>query len=214
MAPMTILDAARAVRAASQGEEGLDVVERIDIDGVQALTLKGGVIVVLGANELSDWFDYNLDFIPDAESEHVGFSVIPGDSGARWHAGFLEHARYVYTFAKPQHPKLILGHSLGAASAQIVGASLGVPAIGFGSPRPLRQRRPFRGEGWVVNVCRSDDAICYLPPDFLGFRHVGSVYWLTPPDINPGEDHSMDHYISAIEAGVSDTLPETWPPTA
>lgn len=214
MAPLTILDAARAVRAASRGEAGLDVVERIDIEGVQAVTLKGGVMVVLGANEIADWFDYNLDFIPGPESEHVGFSVIPGDSGARWHAGFLEHARFVYAFAKPQRPKLIAGHSLGAAAAQIVGASLGVPAIGFGSPRPLRQRRQFRGEGWVLNVCRSDDTICYVPPGFLGFRHVGSVRWLTPPQPDPGEDHSMDEYIEVLEAGHGSTLPETWPVTA
>ncbi len=50
-----------------------------------------------------------------------------GDSGKHaWHAGFLKHAQTVHASVSgmPEPPKLIIGHSLGAASAQIVGASL------------------------------------------------------------------------------------------
>ncbi len=211
MASTKLLDAAQLIRRVNDDGDSADIVESIDIDGVQAVTLKNKVLVIPGTNEFADWFNFNLEVFADGRPERVGFDVVPGDSGARWHAGFLKHARYVYTFAKPQGIRLVIGHSLGAASAQIVGSSLGIPTIAFASPRPLLGGARFRGEGWVVNVCRTDDTVCHVPPDFLGFRHVGSVYWLSPPTPHVGEDHRIDAYIEAIEAGLSDTLPVAWP---
>ncbi|SER81220.1 hypothetical protein SAMN04490244_10374 [Tranquillimonas rosea] len=192
----------------------LEIVQQIDIRGVQACTLKGGILVIPGTNEFSDWFQFNFDLGGRDRVERHGFAVAHGDSGARWHGGFLEHAQIVYTFAKPQPLRYIIGHSLGAASAQIVGASLKLPTIALASPRTLRGDRPFPGEGWVVNVCRTDDTVCHVPPDFMGFRHLGSVYWLSPPEVNVGEDHRVDKYIALMEAKVSPTLPQAWPRAA
>ena len=184
----------------------------IDVRGVQAEYLKDGTLVIPGTNELSDWFEFNFDLVSSSGNEGHGFEVSPGDSGARWHAGFLEHAQLVYAFAKPLKPKLIIGHSLGAASAQIVGTSLRTPTIAFASPRTHRGRTQIPGEGWVVNICRTDDTVCHVPPNFLGFRHVGSRYWISPNEVNDGEDHRMDNYIALMETKrIKDKLPATWP---
>lgn len=211
MPNMKILDAARIMAETYDGANDADVRMRIDIRGVQAVFLKDKTLVIPGSNELSDWFDFNFD-VTDPSADSLGFDVVPGDSGARWHAGFLEHAQTVYTFAKPLQPKLIIGHSLGAAAAQIVGTSLRVPSIAFASPRTHRGVSGLQGEEWVVNFCRTDDTVCHVPPNFLGFRHVGHRYWLSPGGVNVGGDHKMENYIALMQtARIREHLPATWP---
>ncbi len=214
MRQLEVLEAARIIESMGDGITGPDVVETIDLRGVQAAVLKRGVLFIAGTNEFSDWFEFNFDFIHDGPADQHGFSMAPGDSGAVWHAGFLEHAQIVYAFAKPQKISAIIGHSLGAASAQIVGASLGIPSIAFGSPRPLQGAAKFRNEGFVLNVCRTDDTLCHLPPRFFGFRHVGSVHWLSPPAPDVGEGHSIRSYIEALEQPLPPLFPAAWPPVA
>lgn len=110
-----------------------------------------------------------------------------------------------YGFAKPlkNDIKHVIGHSLGAASAQIVGPSLGKPTVCFASPKPLLFGRPPRPD-LVVNYCREDDLICRVPPGLfdglIGFAHVGAVVWLKPSARNLGEDHRIDNYIEELEA--------------
>ena len=213
MAQLKTLDACDLIEAAYAGDK-TDVEHEIDIRGVQARYLKSGVLVIPGTNEFSDWFDFNLN-ISGAPSDGHGFEVVPGDSGSMWHAGFLEHAQIVYTFAKGLRPKFIVGHSLGAASAQIVGTSLRVPTIAFASPQTLRGSPSNRlaHEGWVVNFCRLDDTVCHVPPRFLGFRVLGSKYWLRPTRTNVGEDHKIDHYREILKIKqVQDRVPMAWPP--
>jgi hypothetical protein len=210
MAKVRIIDAAKVMQAVYDETNDDDVKMRIDIRGVQAVYLKDGTLVIPGTNELSDWFEFNFDVISPTMGH--GFEIVPGDSGAQWHAGFLEHAQTVYAFAKPLRPKLIIGHSLGAASAQIVGMSLKTPTIAFASPRTNRGNVRLGGEGWVVNLCRADDTVCHVPPNFLGFRHIGSVYWMMPEEIHEGEDHRIDKYLALIDkAPHKDRLPATWP---
>lgn len=214
MAHLNVLDACDMIEAAYDGSNSPDVEHQIDIRGVQAMYLKSGVLVIPGTNEMSDWFDFNLDIAGSVTDGH-GFEVVPGDSGSHWHAGFLEHAQIVYTFAKGLRPKFIVGHSLGAASAQIVGTSLGVPTIGFASPQTLRGAPTNRlgKEGWVVNFCRVDDTVCHVPPKFLGFRTLGSRYWLSSDTINVGQDHSIDNYRSILKLKkTQDRVPMIWPP--
>lgn len=210
MARTRLIDAAATMQAVYDGTGSADVQMRIDIRGVQAVYLKDGTLVIPGTNELADWFEFNFNLVSPTDGH--GFEVVPGDSGAQWHAGFLEHAQTVYAFAKPLQPKLIVGHSLGAASAQIVGLSLRVPTIAFASPRTHRGKTRLAGEGWVVNICRADDSVCHVPPNFLGFRHIGSVYWIAPEQIEDGIDHGVDHYIALLGAEKAKSrLPATWP---
>lgn len=214
MAQISVLDACDMIEASYDGTNSSEIEHKIDIRGVQAQYLKSGVLVIPGTNEFTDWFDFNLN-MQGAMVDGHGFEVIPGDSGSMWHAGFLEHAQIVYTFAKALNPKFVVGHSLGAASAQIVGTSLKVPTIAFASPQTLRGRPTNRlpNEGWVVNFCRTDDTVCHVPPRFLGFRTLGSRYWLSAEEPNVGEDHRITNYRDILKTTkVQERVPMQWPP--
>ena len=211
MSTLSVMTAAEMIRDAYADALGARVDTSIDIRGVQAHYMKDGTLVIPGTNEFSDWFDFNLQFGGQPMNGH-GFEVVPGDSGTLWHGGFLEHAQIVYTFAKGLRPQFIVGHSLGAASAQIVGASLGIPAIAFAAPKTCQSRGRMHGEGWVLNICRVDDTVCHVPPSFLGFRNVGSLYWLTPDEVHPGEDHKIEHYMELLTLPrVQERVPMRWP---
>ncbi|MCT8161206.1 hypothetical protein [Pseudoruegeria sp. SHC-113] len=195
MAKLKLSDAAETMRQIYYDPAAAEVQVSLDIRGVQVYFLKNGTLVIPGTNEFSDWFEFNFDVFG---TEGHGFEVAHGDSGAVWHAGFLEHAQTVFSFAKPLKPKFIIGHSLGAASAQIVGSSLRVPTVAFASPRTNRGEKRFSGAGWVLNICRVDDTVCHVPPPFMGFQHVGSVRWMMPDEANPGQDHRIHEYIDCM----------------
>tara|TARA_R110002074_G_scaffold9848_5_gene38367 strand:- start:153 stop:794 length:642 start_codon:yes stop_codon:yes gene_type:complete len=212
MAKISLLDAADMVAETYAGTNKSDIETSIDVAGVQAVYLKNGTLVIPGTNEFADWFDFNLKFGNTSTVEGHGFEVVPGDSGALWHAGFLEHAQMVYMFAKGVRPKFIVGHSLGAASAQIVGMSLRVPTVAFASPNTCRTRDRMQNEGWVVNICRIDDAVCHVPPKFLGFRTIGSRYWLKPDELDTEEDHKIHNYANLLKLKrIKDQVGAHWP---
>jgi hypothetical protein len=185
---MDIAEAADLIQKAYDGTLGPRLATGLDLDGAQAFMLRDGTLIIPGTNELSDWGNFNL-------------AVASGDSGREWHAGFMRHARIVYPFAKGAGAERVIGHSLGAASAQIVASSLGIPALCFASPRPLRGRRRFRGEARILNLCRFDDAVCYLPFAFLDFRHLGRVHWISPREPQSAGSHRVGDYLRALENG-------------
>ena len=139
---------------------------------------------------MRDWFD-NLNVGQRAREK--------GDSGAYWHKGWMRQARILYAFALLHKPKFIVGHSLGAAIAQIVGASLNIPTLCFASPRPYWGWKKVLHWEVVQNIIRKDDRVCYLPFKPKGllklvvgpwqFRHVGWVTTLTPAKPNPVVHH-------------------------
>ena len=199
---ISVFDAGDLISKAYADKLGTLVKNQVDVNGVQAFYLKNGILVVPGTNERADWIDFNLNI--DAK----------GDSGRFYHGGFLKHAQMVYMFAKALRPKAIVGHSLGAASAQIVGKSLKVPTIAFASPKVLRGKTKVTGEGWVANFLRRDDTVCHMPPG-IGrnkYRHIGATYWMSPDGVNGGEDHRIDNYLSIMKAPRYKTsVPKTWP---
>lgn len=212
MAKISLLDAADMVAENYAGTNGNDIDNTIDVAGVQATFLKNGTLIIPGTNEFSDWFDFSLNFAGNTGTDSHGFEVVQGDSGALWHAGFLEHAQMVYMFAKALKPKFIVGHSLGAASAQIVGMSLRVPTVAFASPQTCRSRARLPNEGWVINICRIDDSVCHVPPKFLGFRTIGSRYWLKPDELDAEEDHKIHNYSDLLKLKrTKDRVPVSWP---
>jgi len=210
-----LLEAARVMEQVYYDLANAPYTHKIENNGVQAYFLEDRTLVIPGTNELLDWFDFNFEAVNIVGKETRGIAIRAGDSGKyRWHAGFLEHAHTVFTFANVLKPRRIIGHSLGAASAQIVGAFLKVPTFAFASPRPLRGATQPPGARFVINLCRSDDGICHVPPRLWDFRHVGATLWMSPAGINWGEDHRIDNYIELIQAahvrpGLVATLPET-----
>lgn len=160
-------------------------------DGKAALLLRG-------TDQWQDWLRFNVLFRPDFNA---------GSSGALWHAGFYRYASAGYCFAKGwlcagRQLDYIAGHSLGAAAAQIIGASLGIETHAFASPRPLWSRTQPSGAEFVSNWVVSDDMVCVLPP-FI--RHwVGKVTWLDHADrLWPGPAHAATRYCSLIESFTS-----------
>ena len=174
-------DAAAKINLAYEGS--LFAAHNLDKSGVQAHFTKDGTLVVAGTNEWSDWWKFN-------------FAVGRGATRP-WHAGFLRYAQTVYTWVKAEgfDIKLITGHSLGAAAAQILGHSLpGVETICFASPKPLGPKT-HATISRVLNICRTDDLVCRVPPHF---GHVGGVEWIDPKH-HFGEDHRIKHYIEAMK---------------
>lgn len=178
----------------------LSVLERLDVGGVQAFivsTAPGRVLICPGTNQPVDWI-INLRFWATAGT------VEAGDSGCLYHGGFLRAARLVYAFAKGRGLVGVVGHSLGAALAAIVGSSLKLHTIAYASPRPLFMGKPSGAE-FVLNICRRDDGVCALPPKVLGYRHLGPVRWFSPETRHRGEDHRVPAYRAAIVGGEKGT---------
>ncbi len=183
----------------------------VDIAGAQAHMMAHGVMVIPGSNDLLDWFN-NFDVYRILGKSFRRGQKGRGSTGAVFHAGFLRHASRLQRFAKDNHVQFLIGHSLGAATAQILGASLGVPATGFASPRVKFGRGRLKNEGLVLNICRADDLVTRVPPSEAGFRRLGKTVRLVSKATNPGMDHSMDHYIDALKEHVSaHGLPQSWP---
>jgi pimeloyl-ACP methyl ester carboxylesterase len=210
---MPIMAAAELARRSYLGAAGLPPVDRtLDRNGVQAYLLTEGTLVIPGTNEPLDWLLYNLN-IEEPDRQPAGFDDVSTVMGnAVWHAGFARHARAIVDFLGQTKPDFIIGHSLGAASAQILGCIYGVPTVGFASPKPRKGNSTLANEGWVINFLRNTDSVCYLPPKNNGFRQVGSVEVMTPPVPHLGLRHKMDHYIdimgSELAAG---RIPAQWP---
>ena len=153
----------------------------LDDDGVQAYVTADRVLVVPGTNEKSDWFKFN-------------FKVGRGET-RDWHSGFLDHARKVWSFAKDLDIRFATGHSLGAASLQIVGYSLpAIETVVFGAPKVLLKDQVADAHN-VTIINRTDDLVCDVPP---GFAHVGKVIDLSPKKRHWGEDHRIPNYIEIM----------------
>ena len=132
-------------------------------------------------------------------------------TGAFFHSGFYKHAGLILEFAKDNKAQFIIGHSLGAAAAQILGTSLNVPTVGFASPRVKKGNGRLKNEKRVLNICRVDDLVTRVPPSEVGFRRLGRSVRLVPPKNNPGMDHSMPNYIDALGYDTfGGPLPRTW----
>ena len=183
----------------------------IDVSGAQAHMLNHGVMVIPGSNELIDWFN-NFDVYRILGKTFGRNEKGRGSTGAVFHAGFLRHASRLQAFAKEHDAQFLIGHSLGAAAAQILGTSLAIPAIGFAAPRVKFGAGKLKHEGRVLNICRADDLVTRVPPSEAGFRRLGRSVRLVSKQTNPGMDHSMEHYIAALKEHVSAKgLPKHWP---
>lgn len=179
--------------------------------GAQAQMMKQGVLVIPGTNELLDWF-VNFDVYRIMGRNYKRNEKGKSRTGAVFHAGFLRHANTLYTFAKENNAQYVIGHSLGAATAQILGTSLGIPAIGFASPRVKKGAGKLKNEGLVLNICRMDDLVTRVPPSEAGFRRLGKSVRMTPAVTNPGMDHSMKHYLQSLKDHIgAPGLPKRWP---
>ncbi len=206
------LDRFRPAMLANSLVSGLADVSR-DLEAQAALT-RSGTLLITGSDGIGDYVNFNLR--PDRRlADTAALSRLTGALPvSQFHGGFLLHALKVMAFLRGRKPKFIAGHSLGAASAQIIGTALRVPAIGFASPQVIREDRPqVKGEGWVMNVVWKQD---FVTEGFKlkKLRWLGSVKELDSERSHFGIDHVVKDYIRLLEADRVSAAPKLtarWP---
>lgn len=179
---------------------------------VQAHFLEGSTLLLPGSNSVRDYLKFNLRplrlghrslKIDDNGSEN-------GASGTRWHQGFLAYSAVIMHWLTLENarPRFIIGHSLGAAAAQILAKSYGVPAIAFAGPRPKFSRNRVKHDRKCLLINRGDDPVPRLPTSFF---HLARVKKIALAQGSDGIAHSMRHYRSIVDQGLSHgLLPSHW----
>ena len=90
----------------------------------EAFILVDGTLVIPGSDSAEDYWRYNL--------RGVAWLNLFRRKKRKFHKGFLSHAQEIHDFAKTNGTKRITGHSLGAASSQLLASMLNVEALNFG----------------------------------------------------------------------------------
>lgn len=189
------------------------IARSLDQDDVQAHLLDNGVLLIPGSNSVMDYLKFNLRVLWIGGRKYAveDPTCEKGASGTLWHQGFLRHAKVIYDWveAGSTRPTYIIGHSLGAASAQILSKSWGVAAIGFAAPRPRKARGPIRDDEHCLLVNRDDDPVTCLP---LDFHHMGTVHKAHATRSALPVGHHMQHYKAVVreELGAG-LLKASWP---
>lgn len=152
------------------------------------------------------------DFLTDLE---IGKFSLQGYK-SNLHEGFAEALNSIWSdidaeLAQLTCPVFYTGHSLGAALATLAAARRTPKALyTFGSPRVGSP--PFVAPLSYIPIYRivdDEDVVTTLPPDELGFQHVGTEYRLFAPDnkfalqhlFNPPKplaDHAPINYVDRI----------------
>ncbi|MFL4470688.1 peptidoglycan-binding protein [Tateyamaria armeniaca] len=204
-------------------EFGLHVTKRCTVKGVEAYMLNNETLLIPGSNSLADYLRFNLriwalgtrrlTFREEAKKQKVDKRTKLGFSRTIWHQGFLRHANKIHHWVgkNPRDwPKVIVGHSLGAAAAQILSKTWAAPAIGFAAPRPRKSHGKIALDGLSLSICRDDDIVCYLPSSF---HRTGQSMTLRHASPKSGLNHDMDAYIDALnnrKPGLG--IPQIWDP--
>lgn len=181
---------------------------------VQAHMLEGNILLLPGSNSFRDYIAFNLRplRLGHKRLRLDNGGTAKGASGTIWHQGFLAYAKVIYDWLDEEglRPHTIIGHSLGAAAAQILSKSYAAPAIGFAAPRPKCARGSVKHSELCLLINRTDDRVPKLPSSF---HHMGRAKLLKPPkSSNTIRAHKMTSYkdttSAAVNAGV---LPRQWP---
>ena len=208
MRSMSLLKAADLAAAAYKGGKLPPIKKTINEGHVQAYLLTDMTLVIRGSDELKDYTHSNL-VVSKGKISWPGMSSAA--QNALWHKGFAGHAQTVAHALNGARPKFIVGHSLGAATAQILGCVYGAPTVAFASPKPLQGKATLTHEKWVLNVLRNDDLVCRVPLS-SGYRRVGNTEVMKPKGINVGEDHSMKQYIKLLKTELAEgKIIKSWP---
>lgn len=186
------------------------IIDSLDKNDVQAHLTENGLLLLPGSNSVLDYTRFNLRVFNVGGSKFRldSKSTAPGASGTVWHQGFLKFSKTVFDWVGNRKPKLIIGHSLGAAAAQILSMSWNKPAIGFAAPRPRKGGGHAAHNGKCLLICREDDVVCTMAPSF---QHMGDARFLRPIRRNLGGDHSMKQYMKVLKKNAGpDIVPTKW----
>ena len=183
-------------------------------------------LVITGSRNAKDYLYYNfrpnrsLPPMPELK-ELLKSDGAPDKFPERaYQRGFLLHAARVLRFLKGRTPDFIIGHSLGAASAQILGTALEVPTICFASPQVIKKRflegppREKEHAQWnVFNVAWNKDFVT-RGYRLTGLRALGHrVILRNDRAFNLGIDHFVTDYAKLVymdSEKVDQKLPDKW----
>ncbi len=179
---------------------------------VQAHLLEGNILLLPGSNSVTDYLKFNLRplRLGHRQLKMDDNGTEAGASGVVWHQGFLAYSSVIFHWLLSNniHPRFIIGHSLGAAAAQILSKSYKAPAIAFAGPRPKFTRQRVRNDRKCLLINRGDDPVPRLPSSF---SHLATVKLISPAGNGFSIAHSMKHYRSIVDKGLSHgLLPTHW----
>jgi hypothetical protein len=163
-----------------------------DKNEAEAFALEGGILVIPGSDSVEDYWRYNL--------RGVAWMNLFRRKKRKFHKGFLSHAQEIHDFAKENGTKRITGHSLGAASSQLLASMLNVEALNFAAPKVVLRGWSVQVNKPIRNFNRKDDRVAKLP-SFL-WKHVGDTYVLDTKKPHLGGDHKIKHYETAMNMDV------------
>ena len=186
--------------------------KRLDHDDVQAYLLSGNVLLLPGSNSVKDYFKYNLRplRLGDRRLTLVDPTEEKGASGTKWHQGFLRYSKVIYDWLEDQNvrPNFIIGHSLGAAAAQILSKSYDRPAIAFAAPRPKRSKNHVVRDGRCLIINRTDDPVAKAPDNY---HHLGRARLLKSQTDKAFWAHAMPRYVHLVDEMITaGKLPHSW----
>ncbi|MEL7298835.1 MAG: hypothetical protein AAFM92_00490 [Pseudomonadota bacterium] len=223
----SLLDAAKLLQETRNSiKGGLRRAPLVDVTAARANVAAGltgdNVLVITGSRGGTDYAFYNLRPLRPlpamAEIEEITTADLPKKA---YHQGFLLHAARVKRFLAGRRPDIIVGHSLGAASAQILGAHFEVPTIGLASPQVVKRRyleaAALRARGhrqWhVFNMAWRQDFVTRGYRE-LGLRCLGHRVVVDTNQQNFGVDHFVSQYEDLIVTALDQQLaglPQHWP---
>ncbi|UWQ92407.1 peptidoglycan-binding protein [Rhodobacteraceae bacterium M382] len=213
-----------AVNKTLKQDHGVWITSQCPVKGVEAYLLNNRCLLVPGSNSFWDYAKFNfrllnlgmprLGFGSRNKTKGFGRGTAPPDkNGIIWHQGFLTHANHISKWIgnNPEHwPRLVVGHSLGAASAQILSTIWTAPSIGFAAPRILKSKAPSTYRNLSLSICRTDDLVCRFP---RGFERLGASRTLIHKSPRKGLNHNMAAYIDAMHNRISGLgIPDHWAP--
>jgi len=215
MTTYKLIDAATLAEASYRSDRIISpaVIKSLDHDDVQAHLLEGNILLLPGSNSVRDYVKFNLRPLRLGNQRFVmkhTTDSAKGASGTWWHQGFLRYSVEIFEWLKAEEvtPRYIIGHSLGAAAAQILSKTYNVPAIGFAAPRPKRSNNRVVQDGRCLLVNRTDDPVPRVPSTY---HHMGKATLFKSVKHRSIFAHSMRHYIDVIkEDDLFKTLPEKW----
>lgn len=178
-------------------------------DDVQAYVVDGDILLMPGSNSVRDYLKYNLRFAQVA-GHRFDPAVTRDPTGTLWHQGFLRYAGVVHQWLQEigVRPKFIIGHSLGAAAAQILSVGYNVPAIGFAAPRPTKTADRENRASQCLLINRADDLVPKLPGRF---HHMGQAMQISTPTDGRFIAHAMPRYLAVLDAAIAAAeVPEVW----
>ena len=206
------------VNTTFENEFNLRIVDSCPEPGVEAYLLNNGYLLVPGSNSIWDYLKFNLRILnigmprlrlSGSKSE----KTVTAASGITWHQGFFSHANHVQKWIGPDQSKWpirVIGHSLGAASAQILSTIWSVPSVGFAAPRLRKADVPPRFRNLSLSICRQDDLVCRYP---RAFERLGDSVNLAHRKPRLGMNHNMKAYLDAMENPAEGiVLPQSWDP--